>query len=737
MIAGKGTLAAGLYAARHPVIAAIALGAILTACILLLTQLTFDRQILRTFASESKISRDYRAFLEQRGPDAPEIVILATSEHPFSADDYTQMRDIALEMELADHVTGVISPFSLRYPLNHEVFPGDPVFPVEIETEDVNARLDLYSQTVSRERQLLDAEQETALIIASIEPDVSDATIRAVHKVFKTIIAEMNSSPVSYTVTGEAAIAIEIVDELRADLLNLNLAGGFLVLLFAIYYFRNATMVAIAAIPPALGVAATLALFPILGYPVTVISNVVPVLALVLGLADNFHLVMRYLETDATKPNEERVVAAIRDVGPACAMTALTTAIAFSAVVITDNQQLREFAILGALSTIVSYLMVISGFAVLTRLLKPADARTAGTLERIPVPGFVPWTVFNRQKTVVFAGIVIGIAAMAGYALTKPWFSIYENLPDASSVRLASERAEEKFGGFYKVWAEYDTTGANALSTPAGWDRLRAVTETLEGASDGRSVISLATVSRWLGHPERPPDQKEYDELPAQIRAELGPASSPVAHVIVLTGDPMRSEKSEATHDAIEQAAQESGAQRVTGLPVLMRHEPLAMLRELSLSLLGACVIAVGVVAFAFRRPHLAVTLLLPNVMPLALTASALHVFEGGLINPAAALALTIAFGVAIDDSIHFINRYELERRLGRVVDRALEISLKETGRVMIATTLLISCGMLVTFTSGFPTVRQFGTMMIMTFASALVADLLLLPALLRYKWLR
>lgn len=737
MIAGKGTLAAGLFAARRPVIAAITLGVLFSICALFLTQLTFDREVLRTFSSESRISRDYRQFLRQRGPDAPEIVILATSERPFSAGDYAQMRDIALEMELADHVTGVISPFSLRYPLDHEAFPGDPVFPVEIDSGEIDARLDLYSETVSRDRQLLDAEQETALIIASIDPDASDETIRAVHKEFEAIVSEMNRSAVSFTITGEAAIAIEIVDELRADLLVLNSAGGFLVLLFAIYYFRNIRMVAIAVIPPALGVAATLALFPVLGYPVTVISNVVPILALVLGLADNFHLVMRYLETDATKSNEERVVTAIRDVGPACAMTALTTAIAFSAVVITDNQQLREFAILGALSTIVSYLMVISGFAVLTRMLNPTEARTAGTLERIPVPGFVPWAVFNRQKAVVFAGIAIGIAAIGGYALTKPWFSIYENLPDTSSVRLASERAEEKFGGFYKIWAEYDTTGVNALATPAGWNRFRAVTETLERAAAGRSVISLATVSRWLGHPERPPDEKEYDELPEQIKAELGPAGSPVAHVIVLTGDPMRNEQVQATHDAIEEAANESGAQLVTGLPVLMRHEPLAMLRELSLSLLGACLIAVAVVAFAFRRPHLAVTLLLPNVLPLALTASALHVFKGGLINPAAALALTIAFGIAIDDSIHFINRYELERRLGRAVDHALEISLKETGRVMIATTLLISSGLLVTFTSGFPTVRQFGTMMIMTFASALVADLLLLPALLRYKWFR
>ena len=102
-----------------------------------------------------------------------------------------------------------------------------------------------------------------------------------------------------------------------------------------------------------------------------------------------------------------------------------------------------------------------------------------------------------------------------------------------------------------------------------------------------------------------------------------------------------------------------------------------------------------------------------------------------------AAVALTIAFGIAIDDCIHFINRYRLERLNGHPVDEAIQFAIDRTGRVMIATTLLISGGLLVTLLSPFIMVRLFGIMLILTFVTALLADLLLLPVLMRLKWVR
>jgi predicted RND superfamily exporter protein len=194
----------------------------------------------------------------------------------------------------------------------------------------------------------------------------------------------------------------------------------------------------------------------------------------------------------------------------------------------------------------------------------------------------------------------------------------------------------------------------------------------------------------------------------------------------------MHSLRSLATQDRLEQAALSAGADRVVGLPVIMRHESIAIIMQLGRGLLAACILATLVIAIAFRWPSLLAVLLAPNIIPLAVTAAALHVLDGGHLTPTAVLALTIAFGIAVNDSIHFASRYRLELNNGLDQRSALMTSLTRTGRVMVLTTVLLCVGMLVTQFSVFAPVRLFGQMMIMSFFLALAADLVLLPALLK-----
>ena len=97
-------------------------------------------------------------------------------------------------------------------------------------------------------------------------------------------------------------------------------------------------------------------------------------------------------------------------------------------------------------------------------------------------------------------------------------------------------------------------------------------------------------------------------------------------------------------------------------------------------------------------------------------------------------LAFAIAFGIAVDDSIHFINRYMLESRRWPDTRSALAAAMSETGQAMIITTVLISCGLLVTLFSEFHTIRLFGGMLIATLLTALLGDLLLLPSLIAWR---
>jgi predicted RND superfamily exporter protein len=165
-----------------------------------------------------------------------------------------------------------------------------------------------------------------------------------------------------------------------------------------------------------------------------------------------------------------------------------------------------------------------------------------------------------------------------------------------------------------------------------------------------------------------------------------------------------------------------------------MRLEAVALIRQLSYGLLAAAVGATVLVALAFRSLRLVPLLIIPNVLPLMLTGASLHVWAQGQLTPTAVLALTIAFGIAIDDTVHFLSRFRTLRGEGQIPRRAVLAAAGSTGQAMVLTTLLLTFGLCVTLASDFSPIRVFGGMMIVTLWAALLTDLLLLPALLTWK---
>ena len=124
--------------------------------------------------------------------------------------------------------------------------------------------------------------------------------------------------------------------------------------------------------------------------------------------------------------------------------------------------------------------------------------------------------------------------------------------------------------------------------------------------------------------------------------------------------------------------------------------------------------------ALAFRAPAFVPILLIPNILPLMLTGASLHFWAQGHLSPTAVLALTIAFGIAIDDTVHFLSRFAEARSQGLSPRQAIASATKSAGEVMVLTTLLLTAGLCVTLFSDFTPIRLFGGMMIITLWSAL-----------------
>jgi predicted RND superfamily exporter protein len=191
--------------------------------------------------------------------------------------------------------------------------------------------------------------------------------------------------------------------------------------------------------------------------------------------------------------------------------------------------------------------------------------------------------------------------------------------------------------------------------------------------------------------------------------------------------------------DAIEDATEAAGGPgvQVTGATVVNTRESSRTIGNLNISLALSVVANLAVIAIAFRSIPIGIISFLPNILPIFAVGTLLFLTGRGM-QFTAVLALTVAFGIAVDDTLHFINRYRLlgENPPG-LRDRLVETS-RRIGPVLVGTTIVIVAGLSTTLTSGLPTAALFGWIAAVTLVVALVGDLIFLPALMAsfgHRW--
>ncbi len=676
-----------------------------------LPSLSFEGDIHRVFLSDSPLSQAQRAYEAAQSPPISTVLIHVTAQAAMTADDLTALRNLALDLEFADGVLGVASPFVLRWPLTEVAPNGTPVFARDI-SPDFPADIARFEALGTGLPTFLNSDLNTMLLSVTLNTD-----IRSVVDALPALRVEtMRALPthLSAEITGEEVISAEIVAGLKDDLIALNLWGALIVTLAAFALLRDLRMALLAVVPAILGAAGVLALSVWLGYKITVLSNVIPILLLVLGVANGVHLA-GHLKAGVT------LRATLTLVGPACALSALTTAVAFASIMLSGNVQLFEFAVLGALGTLFSFVILLISFTLLGRVMPLSQTGIPPVTARI-AKGLVVLGAARPRVTMALCLAVLGGAGI-GFSQTNAWFPLYQNLPDDSAVLATSDAIAADFGGVFQMVIE--TTGP--------WAQQRAIVRALEALDPPPKVLSEVHIARWLGTPDVRPEPRDLEALPSILTSQLR-APDGVARLFVSLPEPMRSAQTLTRFDLIHDTAMQAGATRVIGLPVIMRQEAVRLIDQLSLSLFIATLGASVLVAFAFRSARMIGVLIIPNVLPLMLTAASLHLWAAGQLTPTAVLALTIAFGIAIDDTVHFLNRFHHARGQGEHAAQAVHTAAGGAGQVMVLSTLLLSAGLCVTMFSDFTPIRLFGGLMIVTLWAALLIDLLLLPALLTWK---
>ena len=424
----------GLLCIKAPYVSLLVLTAITALAGYGFFQVDYDDDLRNLLRSEREIPQQYDRFLERFPALENQTFVLVEGQLVDKA-TLDGIRNLHLDLQFVDGVTHVISMFSARFPPDSN---GNyrPVFPEVLpDGEDLVRLVEEAGNHPLLAEKMLSKDRTTTLLVVGMDADLRDYEkyVAFFSEVQATIDEALAGLSVRATVTGEPSLRYEILQIIRSDMRVLNIAGGIIAILVCALFFRRPILIFLASFAPLVGVVWTLGGFGLAGVKITAMSNVLPTLVLVIGFSDSLHMVfsMRRLLREGLSPREatER---SVREVGPACAMTTVTTMIALGALGFSDSAVIQQFGMGGVFAVFTAFVAVVAFVPVFAVILLPyLKERPEGTprslANRLAASGSgAIWKRVERRPLMV---------VLCGLALLVPTGTAYFKLEAAYDYR--------------------------------------------------------------------------------------------------------------------------------------------------------------------------------------------------------------------------------------------------------------------------------------------------------------
>ncbi|QEG23832.1 efflux RND transporter permease subunit [Mariniblastus fucicola] len=567
--------------------------------------------------------------------------------------------------------------------------------------------------------------------------------------------------------SGLPFVRVSIIDLLKTDLTYLIPIAAVFFGIVLIFLFRCSAAIALPGVALGIGLAWTIGALAWAEEPINVITNVMPIILLVIGVSNCVHILSRYAEEHAR--SDDRGVALKRTMAhmiPSCLLTTLTTALGFLSLLFTSSYVLRGFGWQSAMGLALIYVALIAVFGALGIWFRaPAMYQNEGAAienrfaERVCVfSAQRPWiaVVVSLLAASVAIAAAVGFPGFSGVELNS--FLVETIDKDSPAVRSMS-LIEEKLGGFIQAEVILETDNPELLTTPDLFNRVRRITEQFEGHEEISHVTSWATIFE-LADAFVPGEKAFFTEADVaddtntlqrldRIRYGLQKKRGSSDLKLYLTRDESAGRILLSLTDLGSRRGRELMAEleaalarefppdvgvrtRLTGEGYHDLHALDGFVSELFVSLVIASLAIFVVLACFFRSVKFGLISILPNVTPLLFTLGYMGL-RGYDLNAANVTVFAIGLGIAVDDTIHFLARFHGEYSLDGQLMTAIKRTARGSGRAIVLTTVLIVCGMLlILLNSSFVPTKRFAELTIVTMMAALLGDLVLLPAIIK-----
>jgi len=673
-----------------------------------------------------------------------DVIVVVQSDGFFTPDGADAIRDAVAAIESLPQVTSVFWMDDAP-PLNIFGLP-EPILP------GPNASAQRYLDAKKRALdhplvvgQLISRDAETLLLMVNIDwlfvtedADATDALRDAATEAASTY----SEVAMQFRVTGEMPIRVSRSASTRSNERKYQAIGYSIALIIAFILFRGLSSVLIVALAPALGVFWTLGLLHYMDLADSPFNGVIlPVLLCMIGFTDGVHMMVQIRRHRAAGLSSiDAAKRSIREVGIACWLTSLTTAIGFGSLALAHQEVVREFGYCCVIGVVLTFLSVITVIPLacaspLGRRVHSGYGRNLidQNLDRISV--IIDFSI-ARPRSMSIAAILITLGFVGISLQMRPDERLTSSLSRSSEPAAALAHADRVMGGLETAevaitWPATLAPGDAAIGEVT--DRVDAILrrETLLGSP--LSIVNLIAALPGTGETSDrmsmlellPPPLKQAYYVPQDRRSVV---RFRLQDLGIATYGPVfeRIEK-----EIAEVELQNSGFQIVLQGSAVNRWKNLyQVVVDLAVSLGMASLIIFVVLSIVYRSLRLGLISIIPNIFPLAMTGAMMWLF-GQSLEIVSVCAFTVCLGIAVDDTIHFLTRYREELAKGGEISAAIRRAFIGVGTALVMTTIVLIVGFATALLSDARDHRIFATMGILTIGGALFADLFFLPALL------
>ena len=705
----------------------------------------------------------YRQFLDKYGPDGRAIFIGMVDEKLFDLPNFQDYYDLNENIRKIEGVTECLSVTRVynivkndsikKFQLSH-VVGRRPQTQKEVDSiKSVIESLAMYDGL------LFNTETHSTMMLVTLDDEHSNTNLRKnVTDVLSTLLNDYSTRHgIEMHVSGMPYIREITTQKMVKEIVGFTFLSIVVAGLILYLFFRSWRPLVSVMTIVLLSVIYMFGIMALLDFDVTILTGVLPPLLIIIGVENSIFMLNKYhREFDVCHDKIQALKNVIVRIGPANLLTNTTTAVSFASFIITRNALLVPFGILASICIMLTYVMTMVLLPTFFSYQKKPEGKMVNYMNNPRINYImdkISVFVLSKKRMIFSVLAVLMIICVIGALRITTSGRVVDDIAKSDKLYKDIMFFEENVGGVMPFEISIDTRKPKGIMNAPFIRKVQQLEDTLALYPEFSEPLSIAEVVKFArqgfynGKREqfKIPSNNEFGfimkympetkggDMPAivtqymdkemqctRVSVQMANVTTPEIDAISRTLKPQIDQIfPKEKYDVV-----------MTGSAMVTLQGTNYLIVNLSHSLFLAFIVIALLMAITFHKLKMVVISLIPNLIPLLFTAGVMG-FCGIPLKMSTILVFSIALGISVDNSIHYLARYRLQMKMNdNDIKKSVMAAIQETGPSMIYSASILICGFLIFAFSSFGGTKIVGFLVPFTLLIALITNILVLPAL-------